>query len=296
MKILVLGGSGLVGSHILKRVNFFDMISTFNHNKLPNLEHSSYFISLPKDLGKLEELIRNEIPEIVINTIAYSNIDYCESNPKKTYDLHVNSMERICSICNKTESKIIHLSTDYVFDGKTGNYTEVDEPNPINVYGKTKLESEKIVLKNPSNVVFRTSHVYGWGEKIRFLNFVYQNLKNNNEIFAYDDISNSSTLIDDLVDSIFSAIKKSVRGVFHTTGSSCISRYKFAKIVAGEFGFNEKLVKPASIEKAEVVAKRPINVCLDNSKATKELGIKFSTIEEGISKVHEQMKVENIRD
>ena len=135
MKILVLGGSGLVGDHFITNSKSNDFITTYRNNvtNFPNI--ISVKINLPQDWLKLEELILKEKPDIVLNSIAYSNSDFCETNREETYTLHVKISEKITTICSKINSKIVFLSTDYVFDGKKGNYTENDRTNPLGVRG-----------------------------------------------------------------------------------------------------------------------------------------------------------------
>jgi len=288
MKILVLGGSGLVGDHFITNSKSNDFITTYRNNVTNFSNVISVKINLPQDWPKLEELILKEKPDIVLNSIAYSNSDFCETNREETYTLHVKISEKITTICSKINSKIVFLSTDYVFDGKKGNYTENDETNPINYYGHSKDLAEKITLKNKNNLVLRTAMVYGLSSKVRFLRYVIENLRKNKEINAYDDIFNNATLLGDLTNGISKAIEFDANGIYHMVGSSCVSRFDFAKTVAKVFNFNENLIKPASIVSAKLKAKRPVNTCLNNSKAVKTFNIKFSSINEGIKRVYER--------
>jgi len=288
MKILVLGGSGLVGDHFITNSKSNDFITTYKNNVTNFSNVISIKINLPQDWPKLEELILKEKPDIVLNSIAYSNSDFCETNREETYILHVKISEKITTICSKINSKIVFLSTDYVFDGKKGNYAENDKTNPINYYGHTKDLAEKIILKNENNLVLRTAMVYGLSSKVRFLRYVIENLKKDQEINTYDDIFNSATLLDDLTNGISKAIELDASGIYHVVGSNCVSRFDFAKTVAKVFDFNENLVKPVSILSAKLKAQRPINPCLNNSKASKTFGIKFLSINEGIKQIYER--------
>ena len=130
--------------------------------------------------------------------------------------------------------------------------------------------------------------VYGLSSKVRFLRYVIENLKKDQEINTYDDIFNSATLLGDLTYGISKAIELDASGIYHIVGSSCVSRFNFAKTVAKVFDFNENLVKPVSILSAKLKAQRPINPCLNNSKASKTFGIKFSSINEGIKQIYER--------
>jgi len=291
LKILVLGGNGLIGRKIVEKLkNRFDVISTHN-KKSPSKDIQSVKISLPKDFALLKNLIEKEKPNIIINTMAYSNLDFCEENKEEVFSLHVDMTDKISMICSKINSKVIFISTDYVFDGKQNKkYIENDTPNPINYYGESKLLAEKIVLKDSKNAVLRTSLVYGYGERVRFMKYVIENLKNQKKIFAYNDIFNSATNIDEFVESLEKVIENDAIGIFHMVGSSCITRYDFAKSIAKVFGFDESLVNPISIQESDVIAKRPLRPCLDNSKCSKILGYNFSDIDKGILKVLNDFK------
>ena len=200
--------------------------------------------------------------------------------------LHVETTERICNICESNDSKQIFLSSDYVFDGEKGDYSENDIPNPVNFYGLSKLKAEQLILKSPINTVIRTSVIYDWDYRARFFNSVIKNLQNNQEFKATTDVYNSVTLLDNLVESIFKVIKLDQNGIFHVADSTCMNRYEFAKIIAKKFQLDEKLIKTVSVQDdSKNIAKRPKNACLNNSKAKKELGLNFGTIEEGVNMV-----------
>jgi len=286
MKILVLGGSGLIGNFFIRNSINHEIITTFNETKINTSNVISKKINLPEDWTKLQDLILEKKPDIVLNSMAFSNSDFCETNKEEVYTLHVKVSEKITTLCSKINSKIVFLSTDYVFDGKKGNYVENDETNPINYYGYSKDLAEKITLKNKNNLVLRTAMVYGLSSKVRFLRYVIENLGKNQEINVYDDIFNSATLLGDLTNGISKAIEFDANGIYHMAGPSCVSRFDFAKTIAKVFNFNENLVKPVSIVSAKLKAQRPVNPCLNNSKAVKTFNIKFSSINEGIKQVY----------
>ena len=287
MKILVLGGSSLIGNFFIHNSTDHEIITTFNKNKINTPNMISKKINLPDDWDKLQKLILEKKPDVILNTMGFSNSDFCETNLEKVYALHVQVTEKITTLCSKINSKIIFLSTDYVFDGQKGNYVETDETNPINYYGHTKNLAEKITLKNKNNLVLRTAMIYGSSPKVRFLRYVIENLSNNQEINTYDDIFNSATNLSELTNGISKAIEFNANGIYHMVGSNCVSRFDFATAVAKVFNFNEELIKPVSINSAKLKAERPVNACLNNSKAEKAFDIKFSSINEGIKQVYE---------
>lgn len=285
MSTLVLGGSGLVGNAILQSGKFEQIITSYNKNSIKISGIKSFQCDLPKDFNKLNDIFEKYKPQILINVMGYSNIDFCENNKDDAYLLHVKTTEKISELSEKYNTKIIFLSSDYVFDGNKGNYTENDNPNPINYYGQTKLEAEKIVLRNKKNIVFRTSIIYDLDYRVRFFNYVFDNLKQKKSIEATNDVFNSVTLVDSVIQAIFNAINKDVSGIFHVVDSTCTNRLNFAKSVADIFNFDKNLIKEISIDQINPIAKRPKNACMDNSKAKRVLEIKFNTLEEGILKI-----------
>ena len=287
MKLLVLGGSGLIGHAIVKKSkNEFDVLTTYYRNSVAIDNVNSFECYFPNDLDKLEEVVKKEKPDVIVNTIGYSNIDFCESNKNNTEMLHVETTERICNICESNDSKQIFLSSDYVFDGEKGDYSENDIPNPVNFYGLSKLKAEQLILKSPINTVIRTSVIYDWDYRARFFNSVIKNLQNNQEVNATTDVYNSVTFLDNLVESIFKVITLNQNGIFHVVDSACVNRFEFAEMIAKIFRLDKNLIKTVSVQdEPKNIAKRPKNACLNNSKAKKELGLNFNTIEEGVSRV-----------
>ena len=287
MKLLVLGGSGLIGNALLKNSkNEFDILTTFHKNPISIKNVRSFQYSFPNDLNNLRELLEKEKPDVLVNTMGYSNIDFCELNKSDTEMLHVEVTEKICKICENIGTKQIFLSSDYVFDGEKGNYSEDDVPNPVNYYGLSKLKAEQLILKNPINTVIRTSVIYDWDYRARFFNSVIKNLQNNQEVNATTDVYNSVTFLDNLVESIFKVITLNQNGIFHVVDSACVNRFEFAEMIAKIFRLDKNLIKTVSVQdEPKNIAKRPKNACLNNSKAKKELGLNFNTIEEGISRV-----------
>ena len=298
MKILVLGGSGLIGDHFITNSKAHDITTTYNNNKINFPNVISKKINLPENWSGLEELILNQKPDIVLNSIANSNADFCEMNREDTFNLHVNITKKITDVCSKINSKIIFLSTDYVFDGKSNNkYKETDETNPINYYGKTKVEAENIVLKSSKkNAVLRTAVIYGWHKSSKFTNWILSSLNQGKIVDPFIDQYNTPTLVDDLVKSIINIIEMNVSGLFHAVGNTCVNRYEFALLLAEKFQLEKKLVESVTSKEKKQSAPRPFRTCLDASKLEKILNFKFSSLDDGVSFIVNQSKSEKVFD
>ena len=200
-KILVIGGASLVGSTFIDYAPNDAEIAATLHNSSENKSHNtSEKIDLIKDRNKISEYINKIRPEVVIHTVAFSSVDFCETNNELANLLHVEITKDITQACKKTNSKLVYFSTDAVFDGKKNQkYSESEIPNPLSYYGQTKLNAEEIILnENDRNVVLRTTVIYGQHKRSRFTNWVVENLKNNVPVTAFTDQYNTPTLVDDL--------------------------------------------------------------------------------------------------
>jgi dTDP-4-dehydrorhamnose reductase len=282
--ILVLGGSGLVGSRLVEILPSKHVVTaTFNSGKVESRSASRIRLTFPEALGTLRLVVEQLKPDVIVNTVGHPSVDFCEMHPEEAYQLHVQLVEEICKSSRVISAKVIHLSTDYVFDGTNPPYSEESTPVPLNYYGITKLVGEKVVLSSSSdNIVLRPAFIYGWHTKARFLNLVLSSLKNGKRFEAYIDQYSCPTLVNDLVRCIIKGIDSDVVGLFNVVGSSCINRFEFARSIAIAFGLNSDLIGPVLTKKNPQLARRPMRNCLVNSKATSSFGVDLATVEQGL--------------
>lgn len=292
-KLLIIGGSGFVGSTLLKYAySNYDIYFTYNKNKIETKSAKSIQIDLIKNRSKIIEIINNFKPDITVHTAAHSNVDFCETDHNLADILHVDITKDVTDVCKETNSKLIYLSTDLIFGGQLGKkYLETDEPNPVNYYGKTKLQAENIILNSSkNNVILRTAVIYGWHKKSRFTNWIIQSLNAHKMVDPHIDQYNTPTLVDDLVKSVLKIIELKISGLYHATGKTCLNRYEFALKLAEKFGLDKNLVKPVtSIEKKQI-APRPMATCLNSSKLESAINYQFSDIQRGISFIRKMSK------
>ena len=293
-KLLIIGGSGLVGSTLLQyAAPNYNIHFTYNTNKIIFDNTSSTQINLLHNQKKILELIKEIQPDIVVNTVAHSSVDLCESDHKIADKLHVDITQDITQVCKDVDSKLVYISTDAVFQGELNKkYNELDQPNPINYYGKTKLQAEQIILNaSPKNVIIRSAVIYGWHKKSRFTNWIIQTLKEKRMVDPFTDQYNTPTLVDDLAKSLLSIFEKNISGIFHATGNSCVNRYEFALVLANTFGLDTKLIKPVTSKEKKQDAPRPISTCLDSTKLEKLIGFNFNDIQSGVSLIFNKSKI-----
>ena len=304
-KMLVIGGTSLLGYKLLSNTNDFEIYASYNKNliNLKNVETLKIDITNIKNCKK----ILNLKPDIIINTAAITNVDYCEKFERNAFDVNVTGTKNIAEIAEKLGSKLIHISTDAVFSGDKKFYVEEDKPNPISVYGKTKLESEKIVSKVNDSVILRPSVLFGWvpfeyvktiDESRKTMNFglwVIDQLYKNNKISIVNDQINTPTLADTLAENIIEIIKKDLTGIFHLSGLSCISRLDFSKKIAKTFGYSDNLISSISSEKLKQIAPRTLESCLNCDKIVQN-GVNLLNIDQSIEKMYNQIKVRETRN
>ena len=298
-KLLIIGSSGLVGSKLaaLAAKHGFEAYSTTNKRKTSLPRVSPLDIT---DRNATLRLVKEIRPRVVVNTAAITNVDYCETHREEAQKVNVEGVSNLVEAASENNARLIHISTDYVFDGSIGHYTEDDVPRPLNFYGQTKLESEKIVSKLSSYGIARPSVIYGWTapetsglasdsvKPMNFAMFVVHKLKMNEIVKVVRDQYSSPTFADNLAEALLRLARHPGNGIFHTAGRSCLSRYEFAVKMAESFGYSTRLVQPVFSSEFKQLATRPKNTCLQVERAQKTLGMTFLTTEEGVMEMMKQ--------
>ena len=284
MRILITGAFGQLGhalQSVLSKKSNYELICTGRKVKKGQE-------GIPLDIRNqvaLKELINTTAPDILVNLAAMTNVDACELNPKLAGEINVAGLEHIC---DSFKGKIIHLSTDYVFDGTSGPYKEDDPLNPISIYGKTKLASEHILLeKDIKNLVIRGNVLYDYSPhtSASFLNWVVSSLKSNQEIKVVEDQFNNPTWTRSMSDIIELSIKNDLEGIIHWGDSVHISRFEFAKLIAKKFSLNESLIKPVLTSELNQPARRPLQSGLSTEKLVKMLDIIPPSIDDCLDEI-----------
>ena len=289
MRILITGAFGQLGhalQSILSKKSNYELICTGRKVKKGQE-------GIPLDIRNqvaLKELINTTAPDILINLAAMTNVDACELNPKLAGEINVAGLEHIC---DSFKGKIIHLSTDYVFDGTSGPYKEDDPLNPISIYGKTKLASEHILLeKDIKNLVIRGNVLYDYSPhtSASFLNWVVSSLNGNQEIKVVEDQFNNPTWTRSMSDIIELSIENDLEGIIHWGDSVHISRFEFAKLIAKKFSLNESLIKPVLTSELNQPARRPLQSGLSTKKLVNMLDIIPPLIDDCLDEIIKTIK------
>ena len=271
---IILFGYGFLGKKIYSELEKKD--TTIIKTKLNKMEN---VLQLDiSDHKRISNLIDKEKPDIIINCAGRNDIDFLEKNPEKAKLVNAISPEVIAKKCEEYNSRLIHISTDSIFDGEKGMYNENDIPNPKNIYAKTKLQGEKKVLEGCSNSVIVRTNFYGIDNSQKYLfNNMLEKLKQKQDIIGFDDVHFTPLSVENLSQQITDVTFSNYNGIIHLGSDKKISKYEFCKIMAQKLGFGENYVKQGSIDNLSFIAERPKNTSLNN-KVSKSI-VKHKSIE-----------------
>lgn len=295
MQVLITGGAGRLGRKLLEVIDretdwgVRSITRTHVHT-----EHGSTPINAVTNAEWRALLIDAATgTDIVINTAAISNVDYCETNREEAWWTNVTYTELLLDATRRSGGRFIQISTDHVFDGAAGPYTEEAAPAPINYYGKTKHAAENACLQGtvPATIV-RTMWLYGLahGTKPNFVDWVLQNISQRKQIAVATDELGNPTLTDDVAYGIIRAIERETTGVLHMASNSHISRWTMAQQIAKEWGFSPDPLTPVTSEHIPRPAKRPLQSGLLSLATQSKLGVYFTTLEAGLTTYRVHLK------
>ncbi|HQN76204.1 MAG TPA: SDR family oxidoreductase, partial [Methanomassiliicoccales archaeon] len=226
-------------------------------------------------------------PELVVLCAAMTNVDQCEREPDAAYKVNMEGTLNVAAECRSSGAKLVYISTDYVFNGLKGmRYHEFEPVDPLSIYAKSKLEGERVTLDaGRGNLVCRVSVVYGWNRvsgKSNFVTWIVDSLRNGREVRLYDDQYVSPTYAPSAARDILELGLGKLKGVCHTSGPDCLSRYEIGTMVAEVFGLDASLLKAVSTAEMPLLAKRPAVSCLGVDLAESELGRPMTGLRQGL--------------
>lgn len=275
-RILIVGSNGMLGQSVVNLLNEQEIYEV----QLASVENFSYFDKFPysqldvSSKKQVKKLLLDFYPDFVINLAAFTNVDESETDRETCWNINVNAIEYLAKYCVPTNSHLIHISSDYVFDGKNGPYSEKDLPNPISYYGRSKLAGENIIKKfNIPSTIVRTNVLFGATKFGRpdFVKWIVDSLNDNKEIRIVTDQINNPTFLGDIAWAIKKIFDTGKTGIYNIGGAELMSRFEFTKKISEYFKLNFNLVKPIVTEELNQPAKRPLNSGLINLKAETEL-------------------------
>ena len=296
-KVLVTGSNGLLGQKLTERILLkkdFELIATSKgNNRFTETEGYTYSDMDIADEESVNQVIAKFKPDVVINTAAMTNVDTCEIEKELCWKLNVTAIEYLIKACEKHQIQLIHLSTDFIFDGEDGPYLENAKPNPLSYYGESKLAAEQLLIKsNIHYTILRTIIVYGIVNDMSRSNIVLWAkgaLEKGNPINVVDDQWRMPTLAEDLADICLLAAEKGAQGIFNASGKDMMSIVELVQHVADYYQLDKSLINPISTASLNQTAKRPKRTGFILDKSIRELGYQPHSFTEGIAMMDGQI-------
>lgn len=290
---LVTGASGLLGFNFALAVDGKKHQVTGVGNSTPltwvNFKYLQTELTAP---GIIEQLVEEEKPDVILHCAALANLEACEADPARAEEMNSKLPGMIAESARRHGIQMIHISTDAVFDGTRGNYTETDIPHPLSVYANTKLQGEQAVLTTYPEAMVARVNIYGWSiSGARSLaEFFVNNLQQGRQVNGFTDVFFCPMMVLDLADLLVEAALKNLHGIYHLVGAEVMSKYDFGVAIARTFGFDSSLILPSSVEQGDLVAPRAHHLDLDTHKITEALGHPLPDFENGMNKFFDQYR------
>ncbi len=288
MKLLVTGASGLLGSKLCELAirQGIHVYSAYNRHRPSKGIPVEFDLSEKTKVGHVVERIK---PEAVVHAAALTNVDKCEAEKHLSWKINVEGTEVVAKACKKNHAFLLYVSTDYVFDGEKGMYSEKDVTNPINYYGYTKQKGEEAVENSVSEFcIARTSVIYGTAPATGRTNFalwLLDKLGREEPVKIVNDQSNSPTLNINLASMILEILESRLTGTFHLAGATRLTRYQYATALARQFEMDVGLIEPVSSDEISWTAKRPKDSSLNVKKAMQTLANKPLEIQAALGRM-----------
>ncbi|MCL5021555.1 MAG: dTDP-4-dehydrorhamnose reductase [Bacteroidetes bacterium] len=290
-KIMIAGARGLLGQktvEVFKRESEYDLIPcelTAGNEGVIELDITNR--------QKVAEAVGTFKPSVIINAAAFTDVDRAEVEKETAYKVNASAVEHLAEAANIFNAKLVHISTDYVFNGQKGNYAEDSLPDPLGYYGRSKLAGENLAKSRLDNlVILRTQVLYGFGKGIKknFVLWVLDKLSSGDKFSVVTDQIGNPTLADELAFAVLKAVQKNAVGLYHVSGLEAMSRHEFAVKIAEVFGFDPSVISTTTSDTLNQKAKRPMNSSFICLKAQTELGINMPTVKDSLSLMKQQMK------
>ena len=301
MKILITGSNGLLGQKLVKLLanqpDIEFLATSTGENRIKSITGFDYASLDITNKTQVEQVFNQFKPNVVINTAAMTNVDACEDQKEQCWNLNVNAVKNLIEASEKHQTHLIHLSTDFVFDGENGPYKEEDKPNPLSYYGQSKYEAEKLLQQSTIKwSIVRTIIVYGVVEDMSRSNIVLwakQALEKGNPLTIVNDQFRMPTLAEDLAQACWLIAQKQATGIYNICGKDFMSILELVNRVADFYGYDKTIISPIASSSLNQAAKRPPKTGFVLDKAIKELGYSPCSFEEGLGVVTEQLNAIN---
>tara|TARA_B110000008_G_scaffold122657_1_gene125103 strand:+ start:4253 stop:6373 length:2121 start_codon:yes stop_codon:yes gene_type:complete len=285
-KVLLLGGSSLIAYAWCNELIDKDFVILGIHNRFPELDG---FKTVNINFNNLENQLNDLGVEIIINCIGYTNVENCEINPDKAKEINIQLPNLISKTCKALSIKLVHISTDHLFDGENKYYNEKSRVKPLNFYAKTKYQGETKVLNSNSDALVIRTNFFACGPSYKesFSDYIINTLKSKKKISLFSDVFYTPIIVSELARVIEKLIEKKCCGIYNVVSNERISKLDFGIMIAKEFSFDSKLIKSTSIKLRNDLVLRPVEMSLLNTKLKNE-GIFIKSIDDQIKELKNQ--------
>jgi len=284
--LLVTGASGFLGRNLALEAlaSGRQVVGVVHRHSVdhPALQTVSADLAAPSAARVLLSRLR---PGLVVNCAALADVDECERNPEPAHLLNAELPRSLATACAEFGVGLVHISTDSVFDGKRGSYTESDEPAPVNVYARSKLDGERAVQRAlPDALIIRTNFIgTSASRRLGLADWFSSRLESGERIPGFADVIFSPLLANELARVVLAAVDCSLHGVYHASARGACSKYDFACRLAVALGLDSNLVNRACLADAKLPAARPLNTSLSSSRLETALGRQMPSVDAAIS-------------
>lgn len=296
MKILVTGSNGLLGQKLtvlLEQDPSVHLIATARGTSALPIRKGEFHALDITDGTAIDNVFSTAKPDVVINTAAMTQVDQCETEREACWSANVTAVENIVRSCTNYRVRLVHVSTDFIFDGSHGPLDEQEKPGPVNYYGESKLAAEQVVQKSSLEwAILRTVLVYGITSDMSRSNIVLwvkNSLEQGKTIQVVNDQWRTPTLAEDLAMGCYLAAIKKAKGIYHISGKDFLSPYDIAIQTADFFKLDKSLIKATDSSQFKQPARRPLTTGFIIDKARKELGYEPHSFREGIQILSDQI-------
>lgn len=297
--VLVTGSNGLLGQKLTEKIlaeGRVKLIATSKGaNRYPVNEGYVYAEMDILDANNVRAVIEQYQPDVIIHTAAMTNVDICEGNKENCIRLNVEAVATLLSLCEEKHIHLIHLSTDFVFDGANGPYSEGDEVNPLSYYGESKVKAEELIKASKVNwAIIRTILVYGITNDMSRSNIVLwakAALEKGNPINVVNDQWRMPTLAEDLAEACILAAEKDAKGIYHISGKDYMSIAALVRKVAEHWSIDASVINEMNSDTLNQTARRPMRTGFVLDKAIRDLGYQPHSFQEGLKVMEKQMNI-----
>lgn len=292
MKVLITGGTGLLGKALIEEnEDRAEILITYVGDY--ELNDPNYFKIDIRNKAKYATLFGDFRPDVVIHTASMGSPDYAEKNQEITYEVNVCGVQNILELCEEYDSSLVHISSNGIYDGEHAPYREEDRAQPINYYGKVKLEGEKLLLNSKiKSAVVRPILMYGWPnsfERGNIVTFALEKLKKGESLNVYNDVYSNPIFNLECAKAIWKIIRDEKYESFNVAGADRVSIYELVKTAAQIFDLNLDLIHPVKQGFFGELVKRPKDTSYDTSKMKEVLGVIPLSLREGLLTMKEKI-------